>query len=495
MMSINFTGIMHDSLGYLSKVFKYVGNMLMADNKNKNDGNQSEDDERIAYENKKASTLAISGMSTIGSLTYADNSWINHSKNDIKYWNKIIEVDADGELVDWDWFANLNLLDGIGKYAGCSIEQLDALPHDDAINAINEDISIRRRVEALYIRMSRSFMFDEKRIVRSFDFPRALVYANRHLNDEIDYLMQAHCTPDEITEFENLDKEIEKERSAQWKIETKPLDDERKNKEKSTGVKKDRQLAWLPGQDINNVLGIDIETTGLKEYRDYIIDIGYERMYISPTAPVITHSNLVENNVDNVYTENYYNASGAYDAHRQMFGVSDVRQAAGNPAAFVSGIETGMLAGRSEFIVNMDAQRELLTVLKSAPFVAHNAKFEHKHFMANVTGYAEAYRDGLITIIDTMYMSIKWDKNGEKKEHGKNRLDSYAKRWDVISADNNERHLGLEDSHIMLVAMKNHLKTLHACGQGPWDEENPIEGIGGKKVHSKQENFAAAGIK
>ena len=52
------------------------------------------------------------------------------------------------------------------------------------------------------------------------------------------------------------------------------------------------------------------------------------------------------------------------------------------------------------------------------------------------------------------------------------------------------RHLGLEDTHIMLVAMKHHLKTLRANGQGPWEFDGK-PGVGGKHCkkypHSKDD--------
>ena len=37
-------------------------------------------------------------------------------------------------------------------------------------------------------------------------------------------------------------------------------------------------MAYLPGRDVDAVLGIDIETTGTSAWRDYIIDVGFERM-------------------------------------------------------------------------------------------------------------------------------------------------------------------------------------------------------------------------
>ena len=115
--------------------------------------------------------------------------------------------------------------------------------------------------------------------------------------------------------------------------------------------------------------------------------------------------------------------------------------------------------------------------------MAHNATFEHSFFMLNVAGYAEAYRAGNIVIVDTMPMSRQWDpgsKETPEHPHGDNTLDAYAKRQGALPTDQNERHLGLEDAHIMLVAMKHHLGSLREQRQGPWGPGGR-SGAGGKQ--------------
>lgn len=42
--------------------------------------------------------------------------------------------------------------------------------------------------------------------------------------------------------------------------------------------KSDWRDAYLPGRDVDNVMGIDIETTGTDPARVYIIDVGFEYM-------------------------------------------------------------------------------------------------------------------------------------------------------------------------------------------------------------------------
>ena len=138
-----------------------------------------------------------------------------------------------------------------------------------------------------------------------------------------------------------------------------------------------------------------------------------------------------------------------------------------------------------------EAQVGLLQRLEQQPYVAHNARFEHSFFMLNVAGYAESYRAGNITIIDTLPMSRRWDEGSipdDEHPYGNNTLDAYAKRQGALDASQNERHLGLEDTHIMLVAMKHHLGVLHAEGRGlgaqPEDQAMAVNGaasVGGRR--------------
>ena len=133
-------------------------------------------------------------------------------------------------------------------------------------------------------------------------------------------------------------------------------------------------------------------------------------------------------------------------------------------------------------------QAGLLARLTQQPYVAHNATFEHSWFMLNVAGYAESYRAGRITIIDTLPMSRQWDPGAvptNEHPYGDNTLDAYAKRQGALDSAHNERHLGLEDSHIMLVAMKHHLAALKAQGKGPWGSTGRA-GVGGKSCGRKR---------
>ncbi len=79
-------------------------------------------------------------------------------------------------------------------------------------------------------------------------------------------------------------------------------------------------------------------------------------------------------------------------------------------------------------------------------------------------------------------MSRRWDEGSipdDEHPYGNNTLDAYAKRQGALDESKSERHLGLEDTHIMLVAMKHHLGVLRAEGRGPWGVDGKF-GIGGK---------------
>ena len=117
--------------------------------------------------------------------------------------------------------------------------------------------------------------------------------------------------------------------------------------------------------------------------------------------------------------------------------------------AQLTGIDVTKIAGEPIFDEWPRMQQALLERLMQQPYVAHNATFEHRFFMANVEGYAEAYRNGEITILDTMPMSRHWDAGSVPSPghpHGDNTLEAYAKRQGALDGNSHERHLGLEDA-------------------------------------------------
>ena len=249
--------------------------------------------------------------------------------------------------------------------------------------------------------------------------------------------------------------------------------------------KPDWRDAYLPGRDVDAVMGIDIETTGIDPARDYIIDVGFEFMNMASPRPAGEPETYA-------YEQGYYAAGDAYGQSRLAFGVPPENAALGNALiARLTGIDVrgrSSEAGYRLFDEWPQAQAGLLARLTQQPYVAHNATFEHSWFMLNVAGYAESYRAGHITIIDTLPMSRQWDPGAvptNEHPYGDNTLDAYAKRQGALDSAHNERHLGLEDSHIMLVAMKHHLAALKAQGKGPWGPAGRA-GVGGKSCGRKR---------
>lgn len=241
--------------------------------------------------------------------------------------------------------------------------------------------------------------------------------------------------------------------------------------------KSDWRDAYLPGRDVDNVMGIDIETTGTDPARVYIIDVGFEYMNMISPRPAAAPTGYQ-------YEQSYYETGDAYGQSRLSFGVPAENATLGNPLILdLTGIDVrDRASGFRLFDEWPEAQIGLLQRLEQQPYVAHNARFEHSFFMLNVAGYAESYRAGKITIIDTLPMSRRWDEGSipdDEHPYGNNTLDAYAKRQGALDESKSERHLGLEDTHIMLVAMKHHLGVLHGEGRGPWGA-NGKSGIGGK---------------
>lgn len=453
-------------------------------------------------------------------------SWQNEAKDDIGQWRLAMPKDADGNNIDWQWADSLDLAQGIGCLAsGEAAETLDPQRIHDALRA---DYATRDRLEPIIAQCNSTFMTDFDRRIASYRLPRALAYANRRLNDEIDLLLHAgerrHLwkvsrkrqgrgtavvleAPEPGGHFPaGLDVGDIRDRTADILNErAERRDAARAQRAASSALMSQASLsgvgdassggasgvtprrsandwrnAYLPGRGIDTVMGIDIETTGTDPARTYIIDVGFEYMNMVSPRPSGFPS-------DYAYEQSNYTSGDAYGQSRLSFGVTDSNAAVGNPfIAKLTGIdvrERGTASGCRIFDEWPEAQAGLLQRLVQQPYVAHNATFEHSFFMLNVAGYAEAYRAGNIVIVDTMPMSRQWDpgsKETPEHPHGDNTLDAYAKRQGALPTDQNERHLGLEDAHIMLVAMKHHLGSLREQRQGPWGPGGR-SGAGGKQ--------------
>ena len=506
----------------------------------------------------------------------ADLSWLDAAKDTIGQWAYIMLRDEDGNDIDWDWVRSLDLRQGIGV---ATPSDLAANAPSDTHDLLKADLEIRDRLEAIIVKLSMTFMRDFDRRIKTYELPRALAYADRRLNDQIEALrirgiaeglwtvtqedrgrmsvpvlhaVKDGVDVDDIQDHtaETMEARAEKRKADRLKREEShrrrtlarieanevrygsveagpdesapadstsdggdsghrdeapevinddnpsptvtalPADEERP--ERPDGAMADADAAprtasataapaasktagkgsywreeFLPGRDVDKVMGIDLETDGTEPYRAYIVDVGLEYMNMRTPRPADEPTGYA-------YDKDYYEAGDAYGQFRASFGVTPEAARRGNPLLIdLDGIDVSVRVGPGWplFDEDMDAQRDLLERLTAQPFVAHMATFEHSFFMLTVAGYAEAYRDGHVRIIDTLPMSRLWDEGSvPSPEHpdGDNTLDAYAKRQGALRQDDAERHLGLEDTHIMLVAMKHHLTQLRAEAKGPW---------------------------
>lgn len=471
-------------------------------------------------------------------------SWLDDAKQDIEQWSASMPNDADNQPIDWRWVSSLDLRNGIGAATRQRVDLLAMLrssspqlsaPQLHAL--LKDDLAIRDRLEPTIAQCNSTFMMDYDRLIASYRLPRALAYANRRLCDEIAVLRQIGVAMglwtvteerrERVTvpvllpgsalasggvaldDIQDRTADIVNGRAARRAAEKsqKRASDYAMSRANLSGVtspggstlfdygsetksaeaaqlrrmaeyrKSDWRDAYLPGRDVDNVMGIDIETTGTDPARVYIIDVGFEYMNMISPRPAAAPTGYQ-------YEQSYYETGDAYGQSRLSFGVPAENATLGNPLILdLTGIDVrDRASGFRLFDEWPEAQIGLLQRLEQQPYVAHNARFEHSFFMLNVAGYAESYRAGKITIIDTLPMSRRWDEGSipdDEHPYGNNTLDAYAKRQGALDESKSERHLGLEDTHIMLVAMKHHLGVLRAEGRGPWGVDGKF-GIGGK---------------
>ena len=190
------------------------------------------------------------------------------------------------------------------------------------------------------------------------------------------------------------------------------------------------------------VLGIDIETTGRAPERGYIINVGFELMDLTSDAQ-------------------------PRDGETYFCGIpEDPYKTDGVPLSNIHRITWDDLDGQTPFRENKKLQAKLLKLMKRYPYMAHNAAFEDSWFMLHLDGYAEARRAGKIVVIDSRDICRKLD--GEvatlPRESSPASLENWARRRGTLSADEAERHLGLDDTDLMLrtVQAEFNLKQMFA---------------------------------
>lgn len=177
------------------------------------------------------------------------------------------------------------------------------------------------------------------------------------------------------------------------------------------------------------VLGIDIETSSREPDRGYIINVGYELMDI-----------------------NGERAGEPYDPVSTFCGMPDQYAETGVPLEEIHKITWDQIADAKPFRENKDLQKSILKLMTKHPFMAHNAAFEDAWFMMNLDGYAEARKAGKIIPVDTRNICRELDPEVRKLPFDSHpaALENWARRRGTLSADEAERHLGLDDTDLML---------------------------------------------
>ncbi len=180
------------------------------------------------------------------------------------------------------------------------------------------------------------------------------------------------------------------------------------------------------------VLGVDIETTSRDPERGYIVNTGWELMDLASDA----HPR---------------------DGVSRFSGLPDRYRETGVPLARIHGITWNDIDGKPPFREDKALQEELLRLLCAYPYMAHNAAFEDAWFTMHLDGYAEARREGRITVIDTRDVCRRLDPDATAlpRETSPASMEAWARRRGTLAVDESERHLGLADADLML-------RTVHA---------------------------------
>lgn len=175
------------------------------------------------------------------------------------------------------------------------------------------------------------------------------------------------------------------------------------------------------------VLGIDIETTSRNPDRGYIVNVGWETMELRRGAEP---ENIVS----------------------KFCGIPEMYSEKGVPLEKIHHISWGDVDGKTPFREDSELQENLLDLLTTYPFMAHNAAFEDAWFTLHLNGYAEAKREGKITIIDSRDICRKLDQevNSALPSSNPASLENWARRRGTLAWDEKERHLSLEDTDLML---------------------------------------------
>lgn len=202
-------------------------------------------------------------------------------------------------------------------------------------------------------------------------------------------------------------------------------------------------VAYASKQVKGTILGIDIETTSREPDRGYIINVGFELMDLSGE-----------------------NAGTPYDACSAFCGIPETYRETGVPLQRIHQITWDQLEGQTPFREDKKMQAELLKIMKKRPFMAHNAAFEDAWFMLNLDGYAEARKAGQIIPIDSRSICRELDPEVRKLPFDSHpaSLENWARRRGTLAPDQAERHLGLDDTDLMLRTVYAEFKERNIVG-------------------------------
>ncbi len=202
--------------------------------------------------------------------------------------------------------------------------------------------------------------------------------------------------------------------------------------------------AYVSAPIAGTVLGLDIETTSRDPERGYIINIGWMFMELADGAE-------------------------PYGAASYYCGIAPCYKEKGIPLASVHHISWDDVASEIPFRENKELQSELLGLLTTYPYMAHNASFEDSWLILQLDGYAEARKAGDIIPIDTRDICRRLDSYVASALPSSNpaSLENWAHRRGTLAADESERHLGLDDTALMLRTVREEfaLKNMFAGSQ------------------------------
>lgn len=255
-----------------------------------------------------------------------------------------------------------------------------------------------------------------------FDFDVVLQLAdrNRILCDELPESSIGRSSSPNIKRALSLDDTLQ----ALARLQNKPLAAIKQAHEESLD---NLRLLYNSNPVQGTVVGIDIETTNLSPDRGYIVNVGWEFLDLTK-------------------------GSLPYDPHSVFCSVPACYKERGIPLQEIHHITYDQVEHELPFRENTKLHQELLEAMMKYPYMAHNASFEDSWFTYHLPGYAQARKEGKITIIDSREICRRVDPEFPRipREMSPASLESWAKRRKTLGEHEQERHLGLDDVDLML---------------------------------------------